>query len=866
MNNFTCLFILTILSLSQGFPRPSLDKANRRQGVHYGYPESSSEPYTSTQATSYSENPSYATTWSKPAESTTSNPASQESIASYQNPAADQNSPARETTTASPYAAQTADRPTETPQDQSKQTQTQADQNTSQKPTTQSPYASQTADRQAETAQAQNTQAQTQSGQTSAQQAATDTSTQDQSSQTQGDQSSSQKATTSSPYAASQSPNTPQGQDTQSKTSTSQTQDSTSPQKPATQTQDSTSPQNPATQTQDSTSPQNPATQTQDSTSPQNPATQTQDATSPQNPATQTQDSTSSQNPATQTQDSTTPQSPATQTQDSTSPQNPATQTQDSTSPQNTASQTSTQSTADTSSTQTQAQAPQNQDPSTAPNQPQASQSSTQSQSETQLSSQATQGGQSNDYNQNKGNNEYVNPPKPYNEAQSNPQSASSSDNSQYKVDKVISKTASDSSQGNPSSPVYLSTSGTANVADSSKPDDKSKSATVNKETTVNGNHATTYLELPKIIHKPAIVKYQVQIAPKVKGVPIEQEIAIMPPDGGKGERKPLVLLKQVVSKPTDERIQVIVPKSESSTISSPKVEVKGGHLDQEALNGQDQANGQNQDRGQGQPQGQYQGQGQEQSQSQDQTQSQDQSQDSACGDLSMCENYNPNMCNQVWMKRHCKKLCGLCTPPEDEISLSSAPSEETSGPKHCEYSGVIHQSGETWSPGPCVPKCHCNNGIIKCSKLECPDLNCDKPIKRRWKCCPECLPNSDNETRCGVDTTGGNAENLCCVFPFNYRGIDYFTCTTADAQEPWCSITRNYDRDGLWGNCVAKSETEKKHVKQADSDEKTALVLAAQLSGARKWRNSTNNQATEALKDVHTPFVPERSRSTKSK
>ena len=62
-----------------------------------------------------------------------------------------------------------------------------------------------------------------------------------------------------------------------------------------------------------------------------------------------------------------------------------------------------------------------------------------------------------------------------------------------------------------------------------------------------------------------------------------------------------------------------------------------------------------------------------------------------------------------------------------------------------CEYSGVVHQSGETWSPGPCVPKCHCDNGHIKCSKLECPDLNCDKPVKRRWKCCPECLPNAYN-------------------------------------------------------------------------------------------------------------------------
>ena len=196
-------------------------------------------------------------------------------------------------------------------------------------------------------------------------------------------------------------------------------------------------------------------------------------------------------------------------------------------------------------------------------------------------------------------------------------------------MENVTSKTVPDSNQASAKTPVYLSSTATASVTDSSSPDDNKKSDAVNKETTVNGNHATTYLELPKIIHKPAIVKYQVQIAPKVPGVPIDQEIAIMPPEGTKGERKPLVLLKQVVSKPTDERIQVIIPKTESEAISSPKVEVKGGHLDQEALNsnGQDRVQGQNQDQGQGQYQGQTQDQGQGQYQGQTQYQSQDQSQ-----------------------------------------------------------------------------------------------------------------------------------------------------------------------------------------------------------------------------------------------
>lgn len=51
------------------------------------------------------------------------------------------------------------------------------------------------------------------------------------------------------------------------------------------------------------------------------------------------------------------------------------------------------------------------------------------------------------------------------------------------------------------------------------------------------------------------------------------------------------------------------------------------------------------------------------------------------------------------------------------------------------------------------------------------------------------------------------------------------------------------------------KSNTGRKHIKQADSDEKTALVLAAQLSEARKWRNSTNNQVTDALKGMPNPL-----------
>lgn len=62
-----------------------------------------------------------------------------------------------------------------------------------------------------------------------------------------------------------------------------------------------------------------------------------------------------------------------------------------------------------------------------------------------------------------------------------------------------------------------------------------------------------------------------------------------------------------------------------------------------------------------------------------------------------------------------------------------------------CMYEGVVRHHGDAWSPGPCIPECRCKHGHVKCSKLECPDLNCDKPIKRKWKCCPECLPGMEN-------------------------------------------------------------------------------------------------------------------------
>jgi len=40
------------------------------------------------------------------------------------------------------------------------------------------------------------------------------------------------------------------------------------------------------------------------------------------------------------------------------------------------------------------------------------------------------------------------------------------------------------------------------------------------------------------------------------------------------------------------------------------------------------------------------------------------------------------------------------------------------------------------------------------------------------------------------------------CVFPFIYQGKSQQGCITAGRALPWCSITSNYDIDGLWGYC----------------------------------------------------------------
>ena len=53
--------------------------------------------------------------------------------------------------------------------------------------------------------------------------------------------------------------------------------------------------------------------------------------------------------------------------------------------------------------------------------------------------------------------------------------------------------------------------------------------------------------------------------------------------------------------------------------------------------------------------------------------------------------------------------------------------------------------------------------------------------------------------------TRDGNGNGAPCVFPFIYQGVSYNQCITAAAlgADAFCSVTNNYDNDGLYGYCT---------------------------------------------------------------
>ena len=87
------------------------------------------------------------------------------------------------------------------------------------------------------------------------------------------------------------------------------------------------------------------------------------------------------------------------------------------------------------------------------------------------------------------------------------------------------------------------------------------------------------------------------------------------------------------------------------------------------------------------------------------------------------------------------------------------------------------------------------NNGRPWCS------LTANYDDDRKWGNCASPL-------KCDTPQTGtGCRENTVfgseCAAKFIYNGVTYTGCTTVDNKgTPWCSLTDNYDRDGLYENC----------------------------------------------------------------
>ena len=106
------------------------------------------------------------------------------------------------------------------------------------------------------------------------------------------------------------------------------------------------------------------------------------------------------------------------------------------------------------------------------------------------------------------------------------------------------------------------------------------KNATANAQDAPEVSELQADLVAPASGPKPLEAKYTIRVKPKLKdGVPQIQEIRIMPPKDNSthGFVKPLMVLKQNVTKPLIENIEIDVPEKGVKFASKPSVEVIEG-------------------------------------------------------------------------------------------------------------------------------------------------------------------------------------------------------------------------------------------------------------------------------------------------
>lgn len=107
--------------------------------------------------------------------------------------------------------------------------------------------------------------------------------------------------------------------------------------------------------------------------------------------------------------------------------------------------------------------------------------------------------------------------------------------------------------------------------------------------------------------------------------------------------------------------------------------------------------------------------------------------------------------------------------------------------------SGCSASSGSSASLTPCYEG---SNLGLPCSD-SCTTANADRPWCRMsdgdWGFCN--CPNANQIIPCGGNL--GNSEGTPCHFPFEHHGSTYQSCTEADNDRPWCRTA-----SGSWGNC----------------------------------------------------------------